>query len=128
MLDSGGTVNVGFFQALTAFVAQVGGQIQGAGGLFDNVNANGVFQMYNRIPVAFGVVSYPAPLNACVVIDQLNTGGGFTVPNFSTIGGTEFLADPLLMTMSGPGGSANVFHQYPHGYLARSFPPIMATP
>jgi uncharacterized protein (TIGR03437 family) len=124
-LDSGGTVNAGFFQALTAFVAQVGGQIQGAGGLFDNVNANGVFQMYNRIPVAFGVVSYPAPLNACVVIDQLNTGGGFTVPNFSTIGGTELLADPLLMTMSGPGGSANVLHQDTGGYLGVFLPPIL---
>src|SRR5260370_24342568 len=122
MLDSGGTVNVGFFQALTAFVAQVGGQIQGAGGLFDNVNANGVFQMYNRIPVAFGVVSYPAPLNACVVIDQLNTGGGFTVPNFSTIGGTEFLADPRLMPCNGPGGKAKVLHQDTGGYLCLLLP------
>jgi uncharacterized protein (TIGR03437 family) len=124
-LDGGGTVNVGFFQALTAFVAQVGGQIQGAGGLFDNVNANGVFQMYNRIPVAFGVISYPAPLNSCVVIDQLNTGAGFTVPNFSTIGGTELIADPLLMTMSGPGGSANVLHQDTGGYLGVFLPPIL---
>ena len=124
-LDSGGTVNAGFFQALTAFVAQVGGQIQGAGGLFDNVNANGVFQMYNRIPVAFGVISYPAPLNSCVVIEQLNTGAGFTVPNFSTIGGTELIADPLLMTMSGPGGSANVLHQDTGGYLGVFLPPIL---
>src|SRR5260370_4556276 len=125
MLDSGGTVNVGFFQALRAFVAQVGGSIEGAGGLFDNVNANGVFQMYNRIPVAFGVVSYPAPLNGCVVIDQLNTGGGFAVPNFTAIGGTELIADPLFMTMSGPGGTANVLRQDSGGYLGVFLPSIL---
>jgi uncharacterized protein (TIGR03437 family) len=124
-LDSGGTVNVGFFQALRAFVAQVGGSIEGAGGLFDDVNANGLFQMYNRIPVAFGVVSYPAPLNDCVVIDQQNTGGGFTVPNFAAIGGTELVADPLVMTMSGPGGNANVLRQDTGGYLGVFLPPIL---
>jgi hypothetical protein len=55
----------------------------------------------------------------------VNTGGGFTVPNFSTIGGAELIADPLLMTMSGPGGSANVLHQDTGGYLGVFLPPIL---
>src|SRR5258708_6448980 len=70
-LDSGGTVNVGLFQMLRAFLAVLGSSIEGAGGLFDNANANSVFQMYNRIPVAFGSAPYPAPLNGCVAIDQV---------------------------------------------------------
>jgi uncharacterized protein (TIGR03437 family) len=125
-LDSGGTLNIGLFQVLRAFVALLGGSVEGAGGLFDNVNANGVFQLYNRIPVAFGAISYPAPLNGCVVIDQQNTGGGFTVPNFSAIGGTELVADPLLLTMSGPGNaSGNVLRQDTGGYLGVFLPPIL---
>jgi uncharacterized protein (TIGR03437 family) len=124
-LDSGGTVNVGFFQALRAYVAQAGGPIEGAGGLFDNVNANGLFQMYNRIPVAFGVVSYPASLNTCIVIDQQITSGGFAVPNFTAIGGTELVPDTLLLTMSGPGGSANVLRQTDGGYLGVFIPAIL---
>ena len=124
-LDGGGTVNVGVFQALRAFVAQLGGSIEGAGGLFDQVTANGVFQLYNRIPVAFGAISYPAPLNGCVVVDQLNTGSGFMVPNFATIGGTELIADPIFMTMSGPGGSANVLRQDTGGYLGTFLPSIL---
>jgi uncharacterized protein (TIGR03437 family) len=124
-LDSGGNVNVGVFQVLRAYVPQLGGSAEGVGGLFDNVNANGVFQMYNRILVAFGAVSYPAPLNSCVVIDQQVTAPGFTVPNFSTIGGTELLADPAALTMSGPGGSANLSHQSTGGYLGVFQPPIL---
>lgn len=124
-LDSGGTLNIGIFQVLRAYLALLGGSVEGAGGLFDNVNANGVFQMYNRIPVAFGAVSYPAPLSGCVVIDQQITGAGFTVPNFSAIGGTELVADPLLLTMSGPGGSANVLRQDTGGYLGTFIPAIL---
>jgi uncharacterized protein (TIGR03437 family) len=124
-LDGGGTVNIGVFQVLRAYLALFGGSVEGTGGLFDNVNANGVFQTYNRILVAFGAVSYPVPLNACVVIDQQNTGGGFTVPNFNTIGGTELVADQLLLTMSGPGGSANVLRQDTGGYLGTFIPSIL---
>ena len=125
-LDSGGTLNIGLFQVLRAFIAALGGSIEGTGGLFDNVNANGAFQMYNRILVAFGAVSYPAPLNGCVVIPQQNTGGGFTVPNFTAIGGTELVADPLLLTMNGPGNaSGNVLRQTTGGYLGTFLPPIL---
>jgi uncharacterized protein (TIGR03437 family) len=125
-LDSGGTLNIGVFQVLRAYIAALGGSVEGAGGLFDTVNANGVFQMYNRIPVAFGAIPYPAPLNGCVVVDQQNTGSGFAVPDFSTIGGTELIADPLFMTMSGPGGaSANVLRQSTGGYLGTFIPAIL---
>jgi len=124
-LDNGGTLNIGLFQVLRAYVAQLGGSAEGTGGLFDNVNANGVFQMYNRILVAFGAVSYPAPLNSCVVIDQQITGGGFAVPNFTAIGGTELVADPLLLTMSGQGVSANVLRQDAGGYLGVFVPAIL---
>src|SRR5258706_6761903 len=104
-LDSGGTVNVGLFQMLRAFITLLGGSIEGAGGLFDNVSANGVFQMYNRIPVAFGAAPYPAPLNGCVVVDQSNTGSGFTAPDFSLIGGKELIADLIAMNVAGSRGA-----------------------
>jgi uncharacterized protein (TIGR03437 family) len=125
-LDSGGTLNIGLFQVLRAYLALLNGSVEGAGGLFDNVNANGVFQMYNRIPVAFGAVSYPAPLNGCVAVDQVNTGTGFTVPNFSLIGGTELIADQLIMSIDGPkGGQGNILRQDTGGYLGVFISPIL---
>jgi uncharacterized protein (TIGR03437 family) len=124
-LDSGGTLNIGVFETLLAYVAQLNGAAQGAGGLFDIANANVVYQLYNRILVAFGTVSYPAPLNGCVAVDEQITTGGFSVPNFSAIGGTELVADSLLLTMSGPGGSANVLRQSTGGYLGTFLPPIL---
>jgi uncharacterized protein (TIGR03437 family) len=125
-LDSGGTVNVGLFQMLRAFLAVLGGSIEGAGGLFDNVNSNGVFQMYNRIPVAFGAVPYPAALNGCVAIDQSNTGSGFMAPDFSLIGGKELIADPVVLSASGPGNAqSNVLRQDTGGYLSVFLPPIL---
>jgi uncharacterized protein (TIGR03437 family) len=125
-LDSGGTANVGLFQMLRAFIALLGGSIEGAGGLFDNVSANGVFQMYNRIPVAFGASPYPAPLNGCVVIDQVNTGSGFSAPDFSLIGGKELVADSIALSAAGPGGAqSNVLRQDAGGYLSVFIPPIL---
>jgi uncharacterized protein (TIGR03437 family) len=126
-LDSGGTLNIGLFQVLRAFVALLRGSAEGAGGLFDNANANAVFQMYNRIPVAFGAVSYPAPLNGCVAVDQVNTGTGFTVPDFSLIGGKELIADQLLMSIDGPGnpGHGDIFRQDTGGYLGVFISPIL---
>jgi len=125
-LDSGGTVNVGLFQMLRAFIAVLAGSIEGAGGLFDNANANSVFQMYNRIPVAFGTAPYPAPLNGCVAVDQVNTGSGFMAPDFSAIGGKELIADPVILSATGPGNAqSNVLRQDTGGYLSLFLPPIL---
>jgi uncharacterized protein (TIGR03437 family) len=125
-LDGGGTVNVGLFQVLSAYAAALGGAVQGAGGLFDNADASSVFNIYNLIPVAYGAVSYPAPLNSCVVIDQVNTSGGFNLPPFNEIGGTELVADSLALTINGPGGAnANIFHQSTGGYVSAFIPPIL---
>jgi uncharacterized protein (TIGR03437 family) len=125
-LDSGGTLNIGLFQVLRAYLALLNGSVEGAGGLFDNVNINGAFQMYNRIPVAFGAVSYPAPLNGCVAVDQVNTGTGFTVPDFSLIGGKELIADQLVMSIDGPkGGQGTILRQDTGGYLGVFISPIL---
>jgi uncharacterized protein (TIGR03437 family) len=125
-LDSGGAVNVGLFQVLRAFVASLGGAVEGAGGLFDNANASAVFNMYNLIPVAYGAVSYPAPLNKCVVIDQVNTSGGFSLPPFNQIGGTELIPNPITLAISGPGGAnANILRQTDGGYVSAFIPPIL---
>jgi len=124
-LDSGGTVNIGVFQVLRAYVAQFGRSGEGVGGLFDNVNTNEVFQMYNRVLASFGTVSYPAPLNSCVVIDQQLTAPGFTVPDFTAIGGTELVSDPASLTMKGPGGTGNVSRLNTGGYLGTFLTPIL---
>ncbi len=125
-LDSGGTANVGLFQILSGYAAALGGSVQGAGGLFDNADESSVFNMYNLIPVAYGAVSYPAPLNSCVVIDQVNTGGGFNTPDFSQIGGTELVADALVLDINGPNGaSGHVLRQTSGGYLSVFLPPIL---
>lgn len=125
-LDSGGTVNVGLFQVLRAFVAALGGPVEGAGGLFDNANAASVFNIYELIPVAYGAVTYPAPLNSCVVIDQAITSGGFSLPPFNKIGGTELVADAVTLAINGPGGaSANVLRQTNGGYVSPFIPPIL---
>src|SRR5580698_10538295 len=104
-LDSGGTANVGLFQILSGYAAALGGSVQGAGGLFDNADSNSVFNMYNLIPVAYGAVSYPAPLNSCVVIDQVITSGGFNLPAIDQIGGTELVADAETLEINGPNGA-----------------------
>jgi uncharacterized protein (TIGR03437 family) len=125
-LDSGGTVNVGLFQILVAYVAALGGPVQGAGGLFDNANASAVYNLYNLIPVAYGAVSYPAPLNSCVVIDQVNTSGGFNLPPFNKIGGTELVADAETLFINGPSGAnANILRQTTGGYVSAFIPPIL---
>jgi hypothetical protein len=119
-LDSGGTVNVGLFQILVAYVAALGGPVQGAGGLFDNANASAVFNLYNLIPVAYGAVSYPAPLNSCVIIDQVNTSGGFNLPPFNLIGGTELVADAVTLFINPAARVPTSCAKLPVDTLARS--------
>jgi len=111
---------------LSAYVAALGGQVQGAGGLFDNADATSVFNIYTYIPVAYGAVSYPAPTNSCVVIDQVNTSGGFNLPPFNLIGGTELVADAVTLEIDGPGGAnANILRQTTGGYVSAFIPPIL---
>jgi len=133
-LDSGSPVNVGLFQILRAFVTSLGGPVEGAGGLFNNADANSVFNMYQLIPVAYGAVTYPAPLNACTVIDQIDTSGGFSLPPFSQIGGTELVADAVALDISGPAtlcsGSPNctdnIDRQPTGGYVSAFIPAILS--
>jgi uncharacterized protein (TIGR03437 family) len=125
-LDSGGTVNIGLFQVLRGYAPALGGAVEGAGGLFDNANANSVFNLYNLIPVAYGAVSYPAPLNSCVVIDQAITSGGFNLPAINQIGGRELLANPITLAINGPGGANdNILHATGGGYVSPFIPPIL---
>jgi uncharacterized protein (TIGR03437 family) len=125
-LDSGGTANVGIFQILSGYAAALNGAVQGAGGLFDNADSNSVFNLYNLIPVAYGAVIYPAPLNSCVVVDQVITSGGFSTPDFSQIGGTELVADAETLYLNGPGGAnGNIVRQTSGGYLSVFLPPIL---
>jgi uncharacterized protein (TIGR03437 family) len=125
-LDSGGKVNVGLFQILSGYAAALGGAVQGAGGLFLNGNASAVFNLYNLIPVAYGAVSYPAPMNSCVVIDQVITSGGFSLPAIDQIGGTELVADAETLEINGPGGAnANILRQTSGGYVGVFLPPIL---
>ena len=124
-LDGGGTVNVGLFQVLIGYAPALGGAVQGAGGLFDNANAASVYNIYNLIPVAYGAVTYPAPLNKCVVIDQVITGGGFNLPAFNQIGGTELIPNSITLDISGPGGAAHLLRQTDGGYVGVFLTPIL---
>jgi uncharacterized protein (TIGR03437 family) len=125
-LDSGGTANVGLFQILSGYAAALNGAVQGAGGLFDKAESNAVFNMYNLIPVAYGAVSYPAPLNSCVVIDQVITSGGFNLPAIDQIGGTELVADAETLEINGPNGANdNIIRQTTGGYVSAFLPPIL---
>src|SRR5204863_257035 len=53
----GGTANVGLFLMLRAVV--LGVSAEGAGGLFENADANGVFQLFSRILFGFGGYNFP---------------------------------------------------------------------
>jgi uncharacterized protein (TIGR03437 family) len=114
-LDSGGTVNIGVFEILRAIASGI--PLEGGGGLFANVNADGVFQLFNRIPNAFGVVNFPVASGACAVLDTLDVGSGALLPDFSMIGGKELSAGAGV-GVSGPTGSAqNLMASSAGGYL-----------
>ncbi len=102
-LDSGGTVSVGVFEILRAIASGI--PLEGGGGLFAMVNADGVFQLFNRIPNAFGVINFPVASGSCAVLDTLDVGSGALLPDFSMIGGKELTAGTGL-GVSGPTGSA----------------------
>lgn len=118
-LDNGGTVNLGVFELLRAVVSGV--PAEGAGGLFDKVNANGAFQIFNRIPNAFGAVNYPVASGSCVVLDTLDTGGGFTIPDFALIGGTELQAGASVNIADANKNSQGILRLDTGGYLGVFF-------
>ena len=116
-LDSGATVNTGMFQMLRAVV--LGVPAEGAGGLFVTANANSVFQLYNRILFAFGGYNYPVASGTCAVLDTIDPPAGFSVPDFSTLGGTELKAGGVLNLSGTNGNSAAIPRMIPDtgGYL-----------
>ena len=118
-LDAGGTANLGHFLMLRAVVQGV--PAEGTGGVFDSVDANGAFQLTNRILYAFGGASYPVAVGSCAVLDSLDPGAGFTVPDLSQVGGKELLAGDGL-TVSGPKGvSQGIIRNLTGGYLGVFF-------
>jgi uncharacterized protein (TIGR03437 family) len=121
-LDQGGTVNLGLFMMLQAVVS--GAPAQGVGGLFDAVQADGAYQMSNRILLAFGGLPFPIPTGSCAVVDTLVTSNGFAVPNFSAVGGKELVATTSttgLQLAGSNGNSEGVLHMDTGGYLAEFF-------
>lgn len=117
----GGTVNTGLFLMLRAVV--LGVPAEGAGGLFDTVNANGAFQLYSRILFAFGGYNFPVAAGSCAVLDSIDPPSGFSVPDFTTIGGKELMAGSFLNLSGTNGNSAVVPRQIPDtgGYLTVFF-------
>jgi uncharacterized protein (TIGR03437 family) len=111
----GGTANVGLFLFLRAVVAGI--PAEGAGGLFNKADFNSVFQMYNRITVAFGGSSFPVAVGSCAVLDTIDPPSGFAVPDFTLLGGKEINAGDGMTIAPGSsfivknptGGYLNVF-------------------
>ena len=97
----GGTANVGLFLFLRAVVAGV--PAEGAGGLFNRADFNNVFQMYNRITVAFGGANFPVAVGSCAVLDTIDPPSGFTVPDFTLLGGKELNAGDGMIISPGSG-------------------------
>ncbi len=117
----GGTVNTGLFLMLRAVV--LGVPAEGAGGLFDNVNANGAFQLYSRILFAFGAYNFPVPAGSCAVLDTIDPPAGFAVPDFAALGGRELMAGGFLNLSGTNGNSAVLPRMIPDtgGYLTVFF-------
>lgn len=114
-LDSGGTINIGLFQLLRA--VELGVSAEGAGGLFDNADANTVFQMYARIVFAFGGTNFPVAPGACIVMDTTTPFVAPSVPNLAALGGTELNAGGAVTVMgTGPMGTTGVLRLSTGGY------------
>jgi hypothetical protein len=76
---------------------------EGAGGLFNKADFNNVFQMYNRITVAFGGSNFPVAIGSCAVLDTIDPPSGFTVPDFTLLGGKELNAGDGMTISPGSG-------------------------
>ena len=101
-LDSGGMVSVGIFEILRAIASGI--PLEGGGGLFAMVNADGVFQLFNRIPNAFGVINFPVASGSCAVLDTLDVGSGALLPDLTMIPGGKELNAGTSLGVSGPTG------------------------
>jgi uncharacterized protein (TIGR03437 family) len=108
----GGTANVGLFLFLRAVVSGIAAE--GAGGLVNKADFNNVFQMYNRITVAFGGSNFPIPIGSCAVLDTIDPPSGFAVPDFTLLGGKELNAGDGMNISP---GSSFIVKQSTGGYL-----------
>lgn len=117
-LDAGGTANIGHFLMLRAVSILA---IEGTGGVFDSVGADGAFQLTNRILYAFGGVNYPVASGTCAVLDTLDPGAAFGVPAFSAIGGKELAGGASINVAGTNGKSASIPHDDAGGYLGVFF-------
>lgn len=105
----GGTINIGMFQMLRAVV--LGLPAEGAGGLFEAVDANATFQTFSQILFAFGGYNYPVASGSCAVLDTLDPVAGFSVPNLSALGGKELKSAGFLSLAGTNGNSATILRQ-----------------
>lgn len=118
-LDNGGTANLGLFLMLRTVVFGVAAE--GAGGVFDQVNADGAFQFLNLGLLPVGAIPYSVPSGACAVMDSLDPGTPLSIPDFSVFGGKEYVAAPTLSVASPSGVTQQIFREDSGGYLGIFF-------
>jgi uncharacterized protein (TIGR03437 family) len=100
MVDAGGSVNIGAFAAVRGSIGV--NTSEGLGGLFTSVNAAGLFAAYQNVLWNTHVVPYPAPVEGCVLYDQLSvsTSSSILPASFAGLGGTE-LQTAKSLTLTG---------------------------
>jgi len=109
----GGTANIGLFQMLRAVV--LGLPAEGAGGLFETVDANAAFQNFSQIVFSFGGYNYPIPVGSCAVLDTIDPPAGFNIPDLHHLGGTELRSADFLSLSGTNGNSATILRQMDAG-------------
>jgi len=105
----GGTISLGMFQMLSAVVLSL--PAEGAGGLFETVDANSTFQTFSQINLAFGGYNYPVASGSCAVLDTLDPAAGFSVPNLTALGGKELKSADFLSLGGTNGNTATILRQ-----------------
>jgi len=91
--------------------------------LFETVDANGAFQLYNRIQFSFGGYSLPVPSGSCAVLDTIDPPVGFNIPDFTTLQGKELKGADFLNLAGTNSNSAVIPRMTPDtgGYLTVFF-------
>jgi uncharacterized protein (TIGR03437 family) len=105
----GGTANIGVFQMLSAVVLSL--PAEGAGGLFETVDANAAFQNFSQIVFSFGGYNYPIPTGTCATLDTLDPPAGFNVPDLQHLGGKELKSADFVSLAGTNGNSATILRQ-----------------